>query len=238
MKNKFFTIIGILALTLTLSLAKAQNCDLYMPLVTGTAFEYQMYDDNDKVTGSQIQKVTAATVSADGYNVASVLSTSYDKKGKEEGTANVNIKCNGTKILFDLKALIPAESAKQWEGMDVKAEGEYMEYPQTLTDGMTLEDGKMTITVYKDGVLFATMKITYSNRKVEGTESITTPVGTYSCKKVTADVKMENIVMGMSIPFNSKTAEYYASGVGMVKNISYNKAGKMLGYQLLNKITK
>lgn len=237
MKKNMFVILGS-ALMLFSSVLKAQNCDLYMPLVAGTAFEYQMYDASDKANGTVVQKVNTATISADGYNVANITSKSYDKKGKEEGTADVNIKCNGTTILFDLKALIPSESSKQWEGMDVKAEGEYMEYPQTLTDGMTLTDGKLTITVYDKGVLFATMKITYSNRKVEGSESITTPVGTYTCKKVTSDVKIENIVMGMSIPFSSKTAEYYASGVGMVKNIAYNKNGKMLSYQVLNKITK
>ncbi len=238
MKNKLYFILGTIALIMAASETKAQNCDLYMPLVAGTVYEYQMYDSGDKASGSVSQKVNSATASADGYNVANITSISYDKKGKEESTANVNIKCNGTTLLFDLQSLISAESKKQWEGMDVKAEGVYMEYPQTLTEGMSLTDGTMTITVYDKGALFATMKITYYNRKVGGKESVTTPTGTYTATKITSDVKMENIVMNMSIPFNTKTAEYYAPEVGMVRNEAYSKNGKMLSYQLLNKITK
>jgi len=209
-----------------------------MPLVAGTEYQYQVYDSNDKPNGTVTQKINTVTPSSDGMIVANITSASKDKKDKEEGTANVTVKCNGKNVYFDLQSLISDEYKKQWEGMDIKADGVYMEIPQTLTEGLTMKDGAMTITVYDKGTLFSTMKFTIYNRKVTGTESVTTPTGTYTAKKVTSDIKMETIVMGMSIPIYTKSAEYYAAGIGVVKSEAFNKAGKLISYQLLNKITK
>lgn len=237
MKKSFFFLLGSIAMILT-TITKAQECSLYMPLVAGTEYQYQVYDSNNKPDGSVTQKVNKVSTSADGMLVANITSTSRDKKDKEESTATVDFKCDGKNVYYDLKSLLSAESMKQWEGMDIKAEGQYMEIPQILTEGMTIKDGAMTISVFNNGVLFSTMKFTIYNRQVAGTEKVTTPTGTYSAKKVTADIKMETIVMGMSIPVSTKSVEYYAAGVGVVKSEAFNKAGKLVSYQLLSKITK
>jgi hypothetical protein len=237
MKNLLKIILGSIML-LSLTVLKAQNCNLYMPLVTGTIYEYQMYDDKDKPNGSVTQKINSVATSTDGSTTANITATSTDKKDKEISTATMDIKCDGNNVYFDLKSMIPPETMKQWKDMDIKAEGAYMEIPQTLTEGMTINDGAMTINVYNQGTLFATMKVTIFNRKVEGTQTVTTPTGTYIAYKVTSDIKIETIIMGMSIPVNTKSAEYFAAGVGVVKSESFNKSGKLLGYQLLSKISK
>jgi hypothetical protein len=238
MKKNISILIGSFVLLLSANLLKAQNCSLYMPLAAGTEYQYQMYDSGNKPDGTVNQKINTVTTSADGMTIATITSTSKDKKDKEVSTATVNIKCDGKNIYFDLQSLISAESKKQWEGMEMKVDGQYMEIPQTLTEGMTLKDGVMTINVYDKGTLFSTMKFTIYNRKVAGTETVATPTGTYTTLKVTSDIKMETIVMNMSIPMNTKSAEYYAAGVGVVKSEAFNKAGKLLSYQLLSKIIK
>jgi hypothetical protein len=82
------------------------------------------------------------------------------------------------------------------------------------------------------------MKINITNRVVASQESVTTAAGTFNCYKITQDFKMENIVMGMTIPITMKSIEYYAAGTGMVKSQSFDKNGKLAGYTLLTKITK
>ena len=103
---------------------------------------------------------------------------------------------------------------------------------------MTLKDASVTVTVYNGTALFSTMKINISNRLVASQESITTPAGTFNCFKITQDIKVESIMMGMTIPISMKSAEYYAAGTGLVKSQSFDKNGKLSGYSLLTKLTK
>ena len=66
---------------------------------------------------------------------------------------------------------------------------------------------------------------TLSHRKVVGKESITTPAGTFDCIKLSYEVQTQILssVSGSAI-------EWYAADVGIVKTVSYNKTGKMIGY--------
>ncbi|HNW98333.1 MAG TPA: hypothetical protein PKK00_07990 [Bacteroidales bacterium] len=229
-----FTFLFVSALTM---LAKSQTCNAYYSLSNGNEFEMTNYNAKDKVTGKTINKISDVTTTTEG-TMAKVETTTKNEKDEVEATTNSSIKCNGDKMYIEMKSFLPAQSSKQFEGMDIKSDATWMELPQNLTVGMTLQDATGTISMYSNGTLFSTMKITVSNRKVESQESITTTAGTYTCYKITQDMTMETITMGITIPVNIKSVEYHAVGVGSVKTESYNKDGKLMGYSMLTKVTK
>jgi hypothetical protein len=216
---------------------KSQNCGLYYPMVNGAVIEMTSYNANDQLTGTTTSNISNVVTNTDG-SMASIQSTSKDKKDAVTGTSTCSVKCTGNSIFIDMKSYIPQQSQDQWKNMAVKTDAGQLEIPQTLSVGMTLKDASVTVTVYNNNTLFSTMKINITNRIVASQESVTTTAGTFNCYKITQDIKVENIVMGMTIPVNMKSAEYYAAGTGLVKSQSYDKNGKLAGYSLLTKLTK
>jgi hypothetical protein len=77
------------------------------------------------------------------------------------------------------------------------------------------------------------MTINVSNRKVEAVENLTTPAGTFECYKISFDVATK-----MMINVKSKGVEWFAKGIGMVKNETYDSNGKLLGSNVLTSIKK
>jgi hypothetical protein len=217
--------------------AKSQNCGFYYPLVNGYEIEMTSYNASDQLTGTTDSKISNVATSTDG-TTATLQSTVKDKKDAVINSSNLLIKCTGTSILVDMSSYIPQQSLSQWKNMTVKVDAGQLEIPQTLSVGMALKDASVTVTIYNNGTLFSTMKINITNRLVASQESITTTAGTFNCYKITQDINTESIVMGMTIPNNLKSAEYYAAGTGMVKSQTYDKNGKLIGYNLLTKIIK
>ena len=73
-----------------------------------------------------------------------------------------------------------------------------------------------------------------TNRKVEGTETITTPAGTYNCVKYSSDTEVSSTMFKSK----SKSTMYMAKNVGMVKMESYDDKGKLQTKQLLTSFGK
>lgn len=219
------------------SYVKSQNCNMYYSLVNGTAYEMTNYDDKGKEEGKTINKISNVVSSSEGI-MAKVETTNKDKNDAVTGSTNAAIKCMNNKIFIEMKSFIPAQSNEQWKDMDIKTDASWMELPQNLTVGMTLQDASGTISIYSKGVLFTTMTINITNRKVESKESVTTAAGIFECFKISQDFQMITTTMGFSIPVNIKSVEYCAAGTGSVKSESYDKNNKLMGYSLLTKITK
>jgi hypothetical protein len=217
--------------------ANSQNCNIYFPTVKGTVYEMQQFDSKDKLTGTNTYSVTNAVTTTEGNTTTNIHSSWKGKTDKDTSSANIAYKCEGGKVYIDMKNFMPAGSAGQSNGMEIKTDASYIEIPQTLTVGMTMADATMTMSMYSNGTLFSTTKITISDRKVESTESITTPAGTFQCYKVTYNTTTETNAMGMKMSSEGKGVEYYCSGTGMVKSETYNKNGKLEGYSVLSKIT-
>ena len=216
-------------------IVKSQTCSIYYPLTNGSSWSMTNYDAKGKVDGTSDNLVTRSTTSTEG-TIATIQTTSKDKKDSVSGTMNTSIKCTGGKVYIDMKSFVPTNP--QYKNMDIKSDATWLEIPETLTVGMKLTDGIGTMTIYNNGTVFSTMKVSITNRTVASKESITTAAGTFDCFKVTEDVKMEMTVMGMTVPTNAKTVEYYCANTGLVKSMTYDKNNKLVGYSELTKITK
>lgn len=76
------------------------------------------------------------------------------------------------------------------------------------------------------------MKVTGSDRRITGTELLHTPVGTYECHVMEETVTMK-AMMQKDI---EKIRYWYAYGIGLVKQSSYDKNGHLTSTLTLNSI--
>jgi len=210
---------------------------MYYSLADGNEYEMTNYDSKDKVDGKTINKISNVVTNTEG-TIATVNTTTKDKKDEVVATTSSSVKCVGDKMFIEMKSFVPSQSMGQMNNLEFKTDATWMELPQNISVGMILNDASGNISLYSNGVLFSTMKITITNRKVVSIESVTTTAGTFNCYKITQDFNMETTTMGVSFPVNIKNSEYYAAGIGSVKTESYDKDGKLMGYSLLTKITK
>jgi hypothetical protein len=97
-----------------------------------------------------------------------------------------------------------------------------MEIPLNPTPGDILPDANVAMAL-KMG--FVNMKISadLTNRKVEAIEDITVKGGTFKCYKFSSDINSS----AMGIKVKGKSADWYAKGIGTVKNESYDKNGNL-----------
>ena len=234
--KKIFNYLFLLAITLSLSLGlSAQECKFYFPTGEGTLLEMTNYDKKGKVTGYTSQKILEKK-EVNGALIVVFEQSSRDAKGKNEVTAEMEVRCEDGKFYFDLDNYMKGMNMEEYENnpdMDVIVDGDDIYYPAKLNMDEQLPDGSVTVKVMTNGFPVMSVTVNISNRKVVAKESITTPAGTFECHKITQDVEVKTIV-------KMKTSEvtWIAENIGGVKTESYNKKGKLIGSSELTKIEK
>ncbi|MEA2105651.1 MAG: hypothetical protein U9P82_02865 [Bacteroidota bacterium] len=227
--KKIFFIVVIFIFSCFISLA--QECTFYYPKTDGAKLEYTSYDGKDKVTGSSIQTIKNVTEDA-GAVSATIEVQSFDKKGKELGTRTFGVKCENGVYSVDMKSFMDPETMAAYEEMEVKVNSNNLDIPSNLKEGDVLEDGKLEITVYSEGMKIMGLTTEITQRKVEGKEQITTDAGTFDCFKITYTITTKTM-----FSVRVEAAEWIAENVGTVKSETYSR-GKSIGYSLLTGIKK
>lgn len=216
----------------------SQDCANHTQFKQGTAITTTSYNEKDKVQGST--KATCISVSTNGESIISNMKAeSFDKNGKEQAVTDFTMTCNKGVILMDMKMSVPQQSASQYKNMEMKIDGENLEFPTSLSVGQKLKDGKATMTFTSAGMpMTIVTEINTKDRKVEAKENITTPAGIYECYKISSDIESTSNIMGKSFTVNMKSVQWYNAGVGAVRSEDYDKDGKMSGYSLITEIKK
>ena len=101
-----------------------------------------------------------------------------------------------------------------------------------MQPGDDLNDGNISIKVNSEAFTLVTMTFDVFNREIVGEETITTPAGTYKCKKVTFDFTSKFGIINVK----GTGVEWYYNDAMVVKSESYNKKGKLIGYHELTGI--
>lgn len=208
------------------------NCSKYYPFGEGHVSEYEMLNKKGKTEGTM--KYTVSNVNnSGGSTTATINSELFDKKGKSVMSSAFDMSCNGSTVTMDFKSLMNADMMKQFENSEVNITGTNVELPNTLSAGQTLPDADMNIVVNMGGMnLNMTTDIT--DRKVVGTETITTPAGTFDCVVISQSSSGKM----MMAKFNSTQKTWLAEGVGMVKTEDYNAKGKLQSNTVLTSFSK
>ncbi|HOU99007.1 MAG TPA: hypothetical protein PLP65_09195 [Bacteroidales bacterium] len=208
----------------------AQNCNDFYSFKTGTSIEYIHNNAKDKM--ESISKMTVSDVSTtDGIVTLKTDNVFYDDKEKETYKFQQTYYCQDGNITFDMSNMFDPKTMEGYKDMQVSMTSDKLDLPNSLSVGQTLKEGNATMVISNQGMKLMTMSVHVFNRKVDSQETITVPAGTYNCYKITYDV--ESKVM---FKIQGKAAEWYAKGVGMVKQETYDSKGKITGSTLLKSI--
>lgn len=227
----------LLLCTLVLLMASAfksdNTCDSYFPQKVGSSWEMTNYDAKDKVSSKSISKLTAINDIAGGIE-ATINIEILDDKNKSLSKGDVIMKCTQDAFYMDMSNMFATNQFEGMDGISIEVTNQYMEFPSNPVAGQLLPDEESSMTVTMNGMPLMTTKIKTTNRKIEGTESVTTPAGTFSCIKYTFDTEVASSM------FKSKTKStmYMAKNIGNVKMESYDEKGKLESKQLLTAFNK
>ena len=210
--------------------AYAQECNAALLLKKGSILEYTSFTKKGKEDGKTIHETTSVKVEGSKFT-ADIKSTVIDKKGKEAMTMDYTAICENGLFSVDMSRFFNSAQLQQYDAEDITLEmdGNVLEFPANMTSETKLNDGNFTVKVNNGDFTIVTMTFDVTNRKVVGTEKITTKAGTFDCQKVTFDF---NSKMGI-IKMRGSGVEWYLQDKVLVKSESYNKKGKLMAYSEL-----
>ncbi len=232
---KHVKLLSLLLLIASIQIGFAQNCGFYFPLETGHGIEMKSYNGGGKPSGSYKQTVKTVT-NEGGFTNAELHIENFDAKGKNVGTNDYTIKCNGTTIIIDAQSLLDPKAMESYKDMTVTIEAEDIEIPSQFDINTVLKDAGVQMKVTNQGMEFAMVDVKLNNRKVVAKETVTVPAGTYVCYKMSYDITMEMKTMGFPMTMKMKGIEYLSENAGSVKTEQYDDKGNKMGYSELEKI--
>ncbi|WP_350293809.1 hypothetical protein [uncultured Croceitalea sp.] len=208
------------------------NCSKYYPMIEGASFEYTNYDKKGKSDGTASYKVI--NVSTRGDNTSATMAMELnDKRGKQIYKTDYNFTCTGNMVVIDYKSLVPTSMLEQYKDMEMDISGTDLELPNNLSVGQQLTNANVTMKISMSGMNMNTT-VDLINRKVEKQENVTTSAGTFDCFVIYADNKIKAMMVKQTFP----SRVWFAEGVGMIKQESYNKNGKLIGSTKLTAFSK
>lgn len=150
----------------------------------GAAIESITYDGS----GSELSKGTTfiGDITNEGGNTVADAEVKTESKTTGSSDFTVKYKCDGENIYVDMGSFLSGIAEKKGAKTDISS----IAFPINLSNGQTLADASYSITMSKGGRDIE-IKSTIKNRKVEETEKITTPAGTWNCYKVSSIVEAE-----------------------------------------------
>lgn len=231
MVTKIFMAAAIIAGTLS-SRAFATTEEPFFPTKAGIVLEYEHKDATGKVNFVTADSITTFT---GDFNNGKVTSIGLQRvNNKEQGiSVKKTVLLKEGEVIIDLASIMQSTIKKtmklslieagasetEMKELDqvmenLKIEGECRGIPIKLATGMKLPDYAITFTI-----AFVKSKIKCYNRKVIGQETINTEAGTFDCYIV--EETFETKMAGVSE--KSTTKSWYARGIGIVKEETYEK---------------
>lgn len=221
-----------LLLVLAVSAAHYSNaqssCSTYYPMVDGANFQYTIYNKKGEENGKTNYKVT--NVESSGDNVKATMMMELVNKRDKTYTSDYDIVCNGGIVKIDFKSLMNEQMLNQIGNLETEISGTDVELPNDLSVGQELPDANVSVKMKMGGGINMNSNIDIINRKVEKQENVTTPAGTFDCYVVYSENKTKMIT--------TKQRTWLAEGIGMVKQESYNKKGKLMTSMVLTQFSK
>src|SRR5690606_14664268 len=149
-------------------------------------------------------------------------------------SSDYDITCDGNVVRIDFKSLMNEQMLSQMGEMEMDITGTDMELPNNLSVGQELPDSNVNVKMKMSGVMNMNMDVETINRKVEKQESVTTPAGTFDCYVIYSETRTKMMMSNQTMP----SRVWLAEGVGMVKQESYNKNGKLVASSVLTRFSK
>lgn len=210
----------------------AQYCNSYA-MTKGRVLGYKNFDAKGKLNSSS--KITCYDVQVDSteaiiYKIKTEVANLY---GDNVSSREHDLKCINGKLFVAIESLTGLDEEKEFEGMKISVDSKDIEYPETLQVGQTLPDATLTISTTSKGKKKIAYVVKVSNRKVVSNETVTVPIGTFDCFKITYDLEIKTTT---NVKYSVN--EFMAEGVGQIKSETYTKKGKLQSTSQLTELKK
>ncbi len=205
------------------------DCSAFYPFEEGKQSEITHYDKKGKVTSVIDYEILKVYTDA-GSTKATMSSRVSDKDGELITSTEYDVTCIQDGVSIDFKSMYSPQLMAQYQNMRTTVTGTNVELPNSLKEGQQLPDAELYLSVDMGGINI-NVDIAMEERKVVGEESVTTPAGSFDCYVVEYTSKIK---MGLEKKIQSK--QWFAPGIGMVKQEDYNRKGKVMTSSLLTKI--
>ena len=210
----------------------AQDCMTSEYLKKGTKWEVTNQDKKGKTTGIVKYEVLNST-QAGGQYIWEIKVATFDKKGEPLNEGSSEIICENGIYKMDMSQMMPPETMQSLKDLEVEIESTTINFPRGEDIETQLEDAYIVIAT-SAAMGLMDMKMTISNRKIEGIETITTEAGTFKCLKITQDNKIENKMMSRKY----RTVSWFLPGFGVIKTESYDHKENLMGTSTLSSLTR
>ena len=221
-------LLSLVALAGTTGLLAQDVCSTWYPFQKGTTFQITSYEKD----GNKASAVVDYTVKDSGSDWALLAYIVSDKKGEMVAESEYEIRCQDDGISIDFESLGAPGILEQYEGMEIEASGTNLFLPNDLLEGRELPDSNMLMTINMSPIKL-NLSVDITNRRVEGSETVTTPAGTFECIILAYD-----FVTKMGIKVSGSARQWIAKGVGMVKQEDRNKKGRIISWSQLTGFSK
>ncbi|HZH87025.1 MAG TPA: hypothetical protein VFD77_06900 [Brumimicrobium sp.] len=211
----------------------SQECMSSEYLKKGTQWEVSNFDKKGKLSSTTKYDVLNASHSG-GKSSWEIKVAVFDKKDEALNEGATEIICENGIYKMDMGQMIPSETMQSIQSMEVEMEGTTINFPTSKDVNTKLEDAEITITAATSGMIIMNMKLTITERKIEGLESITTEAGTFECLKITEKSQIENKMFNRTYT----TVSWFLPGFGVVRSESYDHKDKLMGSSELSAITR
>ncbi|MCB0705317.1 MAG: hypothetical protein KDC34_08410 [Saprospiraceae bacterium] len=204
---------------------QAQNdCSGYFPFEEGSYFVQNSYDHKGKLSSTTRHEVNFLMDSDEGTE-AQVDLTIWDEKGEEVAKSDYLVTCIDGDLVLDMRSITANMMEIAMEDMDIDIETSGMVLPAKLNVGDKLDDAYSIVKVGTNGMVIMTTRMDVTDRKVIGSELLTTPAGTFNCMVLTSNTRSKAMITTMEF----ETKQWFAEGHGMIRSESYRK-GKLESY--------
>lgn len=200
----------------------AQECEGYFLDQKGKAVETTFYNAKDKEVSRTISEVVDIQSKGE-ETVFNMKATTTSPDLDEPIETQFDLICEGGNFHIDMSDVLDPAMLNAYQSMEVDMKSENLSFSKNMNVGDLLSPAKITITVSNAGIKIMTMTVEILDRKVESSEKITTPAGTFDCLLITYTMKTNAGI----IKSESMNKEWYAKDIGTVKSETYNKKMKL-----------
>jgi len=183
------------------------------PTKKGQTLLYANKNAKEKVQTYTRQTVTEVSGSGDNLTITYEAESLDGKKRSLAETPLLipyTLKVENGNVIYDVKALLGGIMNGLQTG---DAEGEPLVLPANIKTGDALPDASI-----KMQILFIKVDLTYTEGKCTAEEEKTTPAGSFKC------VRIDQNCSGRAMAkVDMKTVTWYAPGIGIVRQETYNK---------------
>ncbi|GAA4386990.1 hypothetical protein [Hymenobacter koreensis] len=210
----------------------AADCRHPFGLYDNTELTYQLTDNDDKITGTQILKVASITAHAAEKKEPArtdvlLKSSLYDADNKLLSNDEFVFSCRNDSVLTDGRLLLAPDMLRSFRDRRFSYVPTALAWPNRPETG-SLPNGQLTVEVRSPSVDIARVTTTVSQRQLNGREAVTTPAGVFQAYKVESKYEYATQLKPDLVRRSTlRVIDYYAPHVGIVRTEFRSDNGKL-----------